>query len=211
MIHELRTYTLHPGKLPIYLNASATIGRPVRGDAYGVNHGYWTTEFGALNQIWHLWSYESLDERTRLRAELQKNTRWTTEYIPLIRPLLVRQDIRLLNPVKEITPPTESGGIYELRMYRTEVGQAGPWSKLFREIMPVREKYSKNVGIWTGEAPQPNEVLHMWNYPGVDARIATRAKVGADPEWQDFLKRGAGMVAEMQSILLLPTSYSVMR
>jgi hypothetical protein len=24
-----------------------------RGNNYGVNHGYWTAEFGALNQIWH--------------------------------------------------------------------------------------------------------------------------------------------------------------
>jgi hypothetical protein len=96
-------------------------------------------------------------------------------------------------------------------MYRTEPGMAAPWAKLYKEIMPVREKYSRNVGIWTGEAPQPNEALHMWNYPGVDARIATRAAVAADPDWQDFLSRGAGMVAEMQSILLIPTAFSPMR
>ena len=70
MIYELRTYTLYPGKLPAYLDLAANVGRPVRGDAYGTCHGYWAAEFGQLNQIWHLWSYASLDERERLRGEL---------------------------------------------------------------------------------------------------------------------------------------------
>ncbi len=211
MIHELRTYTFHPGKLPTYLKLSETIGRPVRGNAYGVNHGYWTSEFGTLNQVWHLWSFDSLDERARLRAELQKNERWTQEYVPQITPLMQRQDIRLLNPVKAITPPAQEGGIYELRIYRTEVGKARAWAGLFKDIMPVREKYSKNVGIWLGEAGQPNEVLHMWNYPSLEARMKIRVAVAADPEWQGFLKKGAGMLVEMQSTLLLPTSYSAMK
>ena len=96
MIHELRQYTLKLGKLPEYLEYARTIGRPARGNDYGLNHGYWTTEHGPLNQVWHLWSYDSLDERARLRAELQKNKAWTTEYTPRIRPLLERQDIRFI-------------------------------------------------------------------------------------------------------------------
>ena len=70
MVYELRTYTLYPGKMPEYLKAAETIGRPARGQNFGVNHGYWTAEFGALNQIWHLWKYDSLDARERLRGEL---------------------------------------------------------------------------------------------------------------------------------------------
>src|SRR5262245_54050931 len=63
MVYELRTYTLIPGKMPEYLKAAETIGRPARGQNYGVNHGYWTSEFGALNQIWHLWKYDSLNDQ----------------------------------------------------------------------------------------------------------------------------------------------------
>ena len=81
MIYEMRTYTFHPGKLPAYLELARNVGRPVRGQDYGTNHGYWTSEFGALNQIWHLWSYPSLDERaSACRGELAKNERWTKEY-----------------------------------------------------------------------------------------------------------------------------------
>ena len=75
MVYELRCYTLSPGKMPEYLKAAETIGRPARGQNFGVNHGYWTAEFGALNQIWHLWKYDSYEERTRLRGELIVPTR----------------------------------------------------------------------------------------------------------------------------------------
>jgi hypothetical protein len=211
MIHELRQYTLKPGKLAEYLEYARTIGRPARGNDYGVNHGYWTTEHGPLNQVWHLWSYESLKERARLRAELQKNKAWTTEYTPRILPLLERQDIRLIHPMKPIVPPAKEGGVYELRIYRTQVGHARRWAEAYLNIMPVREKYSPNVGLWVGEAPQPNEVLHMWNYPDGAARAATRAALFKDPEWNAFLKSVDGVVVEMQSTLLIPTAYSSMK
>ncbi|OJY78306.1 MAG: hypothetical protein BGP12_00160 [Rhodospirillales bacterium 70-18] len=211
MIHELRTYTFHPGKLPAYMKLAETVGRPARGNRYGVNHGYWTTEFGTLNQIWHLWSYDSLDERTRLRADLQKNEAWVRDYIPNILPLMQRQDIRLMNPVKDITPPAEAGGIYEVRMYRARPGKAREWAGHFKDILPVREKYSKNVGLWVTEAPQPNELVHMWNYPSVEARMKTRAAVDADPDWQGFRTKVTGFVEEMQSFLLIPTPYSAMK
>jgi hypothetical protein len=211
MIHELRQYTLKPGKLPEYLEHARSIGRPARGNDYGVNHGYWTTEHGPLNQVWHLWSFASLDERARLRAALQKNAAWTGEYLPRILPLLERQEVRFLHPMKPVVPPEQEGGIYELRLYRTQVGEARRWAEAYLGIMPVREKYSRNVGLWVGEAPQPNEVLHMWNYADGAARAATRAALFQDPDWLAFLKRVDGVVVEMQSALLIPTAYSPLR
>lgn len=211
MIHELRTYTFFPGKLPAYMKLAAEIGRPVRGNDYGVNHGYWTTEFGPLNQVWHLWSYESMAERDRLRAALSQNERWTKEYVPAIRPLMERQDIRFLKPLKPLGAPAKEGGIYELRIYRQRVGLTTPMGKGYADIMPVREKYSRNIGLWTGESPQPNELLHMWNYESFEARQAQRAALFRDPEWLAYLKTIDGWNAEMTSLLLLPTPYSTMK
>ena len=70
MIYELRTYTLMPGKQGEYLKLNGEIGRKIRGDKYGKLEGYWSTEFGMLNQLVHLWSYADLNERERLRGEL---------------------------------------------------------------------------------------------------------------------------------------------
>ena len=208
MIYEMRTYTFHQGKLPAYLDLARTVGRPVRGQEYGTNHGYWVAEFGALNQVWHLWSYASLDERERLRVALSKNERWVKEYVPNVQPLLARQDIRFLNPVYGVNPPEKEGGFYELRMYRTNPGKAAGWAAAFKDVMKVREKYSRNIGIWTGEAPQPNEVWHMWNYQDSAVRAKIRAEMGKDPEWLAFAAKGVGTILEMQNTMLVPTDFS---
>src|ERR1043165_9451117 len=102
MIYELRTYTVKPGTLGDMIKAASTVSREIRKDDYGKLEGYWSTEIGPLNQVLHMWSYSSLDERARMRAELAKNPRWTGEYVPLIRPLLVRQDVRLMNAVRPV-------------------------------------------------------------------------------------------------------------
>jgi hypothetical protein len=113
--------------------------------------------------------------------------------------------------MKDVTPPSAEGGVYEMRIYRTSVGDARPWAEAYLGILPVREKYSRNIGLWVGEAPQPNEVLHMWNYPSVNDRAKARAALFQVPDWLAFLHSGAGKVVEMQSTLLIPTDYSAMK
>ena len=84
MLHELRTYTFHPGKLPVYLKLAEEVGRPTRGNnTTALTAAIGRPEFGRLNQIWHLWEYESYEQRAHLRAELQKNPDWTGKYIPI--------------------------------------------------------------------------------------------------------------------------------
>jgi hypothetical protein len=143
-----------------------------------------------------------------LQGELAKNERWTKEYSANVRPLIARQDIRFLNPVNGVNPSAKEGGFYELRMYRTNPGRAAGWAAAFRDIMPVREKYSRNIGIWTGEAPQPNEVWHMWNYQDTSERTAARGALFKDPEWLSFLEKNSGAVVEMNNVMLIPTDYS---
>ncbi len=211
MINELRIYTATAGNAPLLAKNSGTVARDIRGDNYGKLEGYWVAEIGALNQVLHLWSYSDLNERARLRAELAKNERWTKEYLPMTRPLLVRQDIRLLNPIIAPRKPDTEGNVYEMRVYRTKPGAAKTWANHIMEAMPVREKYSKPVGLWITEAGQPNEVVHIWAYPDLNARAAARAAAAADPGWQAFLKKGGPLLEEMHSTIMLPAAHSPLK
>lgn len=211
MIYELRTYTLIPGKQGEYLKLNAKVGRPTRGQKYGTLEGSWTTEFGTLNQFVTLWSYPDLVERERLRAGLQKNEVWSRDYVPRILPILLAQENKILSAALPLKPPADGSHIYELRTYRTQVGKAGEWLGHFKAIMPVREKYSKNVGLWQTEVAQLNEVVHLWAYRDFNDRVAVRAKVAQDPEWQAFLGKGTSLLAEMRSIALTPAPASPMK
>src|SRR5262249_39349213 len=141
MIYELRTYTVKPGTIGDMVKAASTVSRDIRGNDFGKLEGYWFTEIGPLNQVMHMWSYSDLNERTRLRAELAKNPRWTGEYIPLIRPTLIRQEVRLMNALRPPVAPGATGNIYELRNYRARpLGAVRQWAEAFTAALPAREK-----------------------------------------------------------------------
>lgn len=211
MIHELRMYTLRPGTIAEVARNAGEVGRAIRGDSYGKLEGYWMTEIGPLNKVVHLWSYQDLNERARLRGELAKNERWAMEYTPLIRPHLLRQDIRLMHPVLPVKAPSASSNVYELRAYRTRPGAVKEWTRHLVEALPVREKYSKIVGLWNTEAGQPNEVVHLWAYPDLNARAAARGGAMKDPGWQDFLKKAGGLLEEMENMVMLPAAHSPLK
>jgi NIPSNAP len=211
MIYELRTYTLKQGSLQDVVKAASTVSLDIRKDNYGKLEGYWQTEIGPLNQVMHLWSYQDLNQRAQLRAELGKNPRWASEYVSLVRPHLARQEIRLMNAVRAPTAPTRTPNIYEFRNYRAKPGAAPQWLQHFTKALEVREKYSKIVALWATEAPQVNEVCHLWAYPDLNARSEIRAAVGRDAGWQEFLKASAGLLEEMHSTVMLPAPHSPLK
>ena len=48
----------------------------------------------------------------------------------------------------------------------------------------------------------------MWNYQDTNERTKARTALFKDPEWLAFVANGAGAIAEMNNIMLVPTDYS---
>jgi len=70
---------------------------PIQKRILGRMVGYYTTEFGPLNQVIHLWAYESLAERSERRARLFQDQGWL-DYLKKVRPYMVSQESKLLIP-----------------------------------------------------------------------------------------------------------------
>ncbi|MBX9589202.1 MAG: NIPSNAP family protein [Hyphomonadaceae bacterium] len=211
MIYELRTYTVRQGTLPEVVKAASTVSRDIRKDDFGKLEGYWHSDIGPLNQVMHMWSYADLNERARLRAELARNPRWNSEYISLIRPHVMRQDIRLLTSVVGPAAPERTPNVYELRNYRTKTGAVRQWADHLVKALPVRERYSKIVGLWITEAPQPSEVCHVWAYTDLNHRAQVRAEATKDSAWAQFLKETAPLIEEMHSTIMIPAVHSPLK
>jgi NIPSNAP len=211
MVYEMRTYTTPAGQAPVLGKLSGEIARGIRGDEYGKLEGYWITEIGPLNQVMHLWSYDNLIHRDERRAALGQNPRWHSEYLSQALPLILRQDIRLMNAARPLTPPEKEGNVYEYRTYRCKTAKAAEWLKYILEALPTREKYSKIVGLFSTIAGQPNEVSHIWAYESLNHRAAARAAAAADKDWQAFLKKGGPLLEEMHSTIMLPTPASPLK
>jgi hypothetical protein len=207
-VYELRTYTLKPGAVGDMLKAASTVEQDIRKNAFGKLEGYWSTDIGPLNQVMHLWSFSDANERAQLQADLVKDKRWATEYAPLVRPLIIRQETRLLKAVIGPVTPASAGNVYEFRNYRVRTGAVGEWIDAFLTGLPGRERHGKIVGLWHTDTGEPNEVCHIWAFPSLNARAEARANALKEPEWQAFLAKGSPLLEEMHSTIMLPAPHS---
>jgi hypothetical protein len=212
MIHELRRYTIKPGRLADYVDKSGSIGRPVRGDRYGKLLGYWSTELGPLNQVVHLWEYADLGARTTARAGLAKDERWVKEYLPVSTPLLEGQENMILSQF-DWAPyrSTTSMGIHELRVYRLHPGKIAAYSDTMREALPIREKHSSPVGYWLVEIGPLNTIVHLWGYRDLAHRAEVRRALAEDATWQAAAGRLMPLLQSQEATILVPTNYSPCR
>lgn len=94
---EHRCYTLHAGADAQYTKLYGDDGFKLQGAILGNLVGWYTSEFGGVNQITHMWGYESHADRDGKRAELGKNGPWQA-FLPKIRALCLTQDNKLLIP-----------------------------------------------------------------------------------------------------------------
>lgn len=97
MIVEQRTYTLHPGKAPEYIRLYESEGMAIQTRILGRMVGYFTTEIGPLNQIIHMWGYDSFEERSKRRAQMAADAGWKA-YIPKVQSLIQTQETKILIP-----------------------------------------------------------------------------------------------------------------
>lgn len=98
MLHELRIYDLQAGKAMHYLELFRH-----EGVQYVTRHlpmiGYWLTDTGELNRLYHLWMYESLEERAECRAGLAADKDWNQLFVPRGFPLIRQQRNSLMRLV----------------------------------------------------------------------------------------------------------------
>ncbi|WP_417583128.1 NIPSNAP family protein [Pelagibacterium sp.] len=98
MIIEERTYRIKPGQLDAYLALYDDGPRTLQQSILGHLVGYFTTESGDLNNLVHLWAYDSLEDRSRRRAQLAAAPEWQT-YIQSCTPLILKMSNRFLSPL----------------------------------------------------------------------------------------------------------------
>src|SRR5256884_7694571 len=118
MIVEFRTYTLNPGTTPQFEERFAE-ALPTRTKVSPLA-AFWHTEVGPLNQVIHVWPYEDMGARTRIREEATKQPGWP----PNTREFVVSQKSQVFIPAP-FSPkldPAQHGGIYEIRLYTLKPG-----------------------------------------------------------------------------------------
>lgn len=76
MILEERTYAIHPAHVREYVDLYVAEGMKIQVGHLGRLVGWFTTEIGTVNEVVHMWAYDSLADREARRAALEADPAW---------------------------------------------------------------------------------------------------------------------------------------
>ncbi|MBV9579317.1 MAG: NIPSNAP family protein, partial [Chloroflexi bacterium] len=182
MIYEIRTYTVKPGMVAEYEKRFAE-AIEVR-SKYSQMYGMWHTEIGPLNQIVHIWSYDSLQERADVRAAALGDT--SGKWPPKTNDLLIGQESDIILPVKGMQHQSGSqqlGGVYELRMYTYPAGALSGVAESFGAAYAGRHGVYPVGGIWTSDLGNLNRLYQLFPYKDWAHRDQVRGELRQKGIW----------------------------
>jgi hypothetical protein len=203
MIVEFRTYRMKPGSVP---EAEKRFGEalPARAKLSPLA-AFWHTEVGPLNRIIHVWPYESMEERTRIRGEATKLQGWP----PNIREFVEEQQAEIFIPAP-FSPKLEArrlGGLYEIRIYTLAPGAIPAQIDRWSTAIAKRLELSPLAFAGHSELGGLNRWCHIWAYKDANHRAETRAKAVREGIWPP--KGGQpGQTLVQENMLVVPASFS---
>lgn len=203
MIYEVRTYTLKPGSVNEAENRFGE-AMPAR-DKYSKLGAFWHTDVGPLNQIIHVWPYESLQQRTEVRGQAAKETGWPPKIQEFIETM--ESEIMIPAPFMRALGNQQLGSVYEMRMYIYQPGKMSEVLKRWGEAIADREKLSPLAACWYSELGGLNKFVHVWPYKDLGERARIRTESQKLPNWPPKTRE---FLVSQSNKLLIPAAFSPM-
>ncbi len=203
MIYEVRTYNLKPGTVAQFEESFAE-AIPHRAK-YSPLAAFWHTDIGPLNQVIHVWPYESLEERDQIRAKASKDPNWPPHDLSMIQEM----QSEIWNPAPFMRPmggDQALGSIYEMRIYTYLPGSIPELLQRWEKALPYREGFSPCVAAMHTEFGALNRWMHIWPYKDLNQREEVRKAAGGTPNWPS----GAPGRIRQENKILIPASFSPM-
>jgi hypothetical protein len=206
MIIEVRTYQIQPGTLA---EVEKRFGEalPAR-EKHSKLAAFWHTEVGPLNQIIHVWAYDSFEHRASVRAAATKEAGWP----PPIREFVVSQqsEVFLPAPFSPKLEPRQIGPVFEVRQYTLAAGGIPGMIDRWSTKIDERVKLSPLVGAWYSEFGALNKWVHIWAYKDAAERQRIRGEAVARGVWPPGGGPAGGMLKQ-ENMLVMPAAFSPIR
>jgi len=97
-IVDHRVYTIRPRCMAAFLEAFEQLAMPILRRHLGTPLGFYVSSIGPLNQVVHLWGYDSLADFERRSAARDADPDFAA-YLHATRDLVVAQETRIIKPV----------------------------------------------------------------------------------------------------------------
>ena len=202
MIYEVRTYRLQPGSLQEIIK--------LFGEAYEHRKklselaAFWYTDIGPLNQIIHVWPYESLAHRTEIRAASASIKQWPPDIKEFQEDMV--SEIFVPCPFTPELKPGKPGPVFEYRSYILKPGGAGAINQRWEKALPARQELSPLLFAGHTELGTLNKFIHIWPYESLDPRKEVRGKALAEKIWPPPGGKGTLVAQENKIVFAAPFS-----
>ncbi|MBM3649464.1 MAG: NIPSNAP family protein [Alphaproteobacteria bacterium] len=206
MIFEMRTYLMKPGSIP-KVEELFGAALPARAKLSPLA-GFWHTEVGTLNQIIHIWPYDNIGERDRIRAEALRAGIWP----PKIADNIVEMESKILHPAP-FSPnfqPAEHGTIYEFRTYTYNPGAIPKVMEAWAPLVKARSAISPLIFAGFSDIGALNQWVHVWAYKNMADRETRRAQAMKPGLWPPPRPEGVTLLKQ-ESIFAAPAAFSPLR
>ena len=97
MIVEMRTYKIRPGELQNFIKIYDEEIREIHTKILGNQIGFFYTEIGDINEVVHLYGYESYQDRQVRRITLSKQPEFVT-YLNKVKNIIIEMQNKLMIP-----------------------------------------------------------------------------------------------------------------
>src|SRR5256886_15418943 len=209
MIYEVRTYTLRAGAVPEFEERyGKRLPSRLKHSQLGA---FWHSEVGPLNQVVHVYPYDDLQHRTRVRAAMAQDA--ARNALPGGQDLIVAQEAEIMNPAPFMRPLGSrdygTGNVYEMRTYTYAPADIPKVLEAWGKAIEAREKFSPLAACWTSELGALNKFVHIWVYKDLNERARVReASRQAGGPWPP--QTGVRPIRQ-ENKLLMPAAFSPVR
>ncbi|XP_023676738.1 protein NipSnap homolog 3A [Paramormyrops kingsleyae] len=207
--YEFRTYRIKPEHSASFFKL--THEKIHLRTAHSELLGYWSVEYGGLNQAFHIWKYDSYAQRAGVRTALAKDPQWMEEYISKAMPMLTSQDneVTYLVPWCKIKGPPNKG-VYELTTFLMKPGGPAVWGAAFQAAVGAHAGpgYAHLVGVFHSEFGLLNQVHVLWWFESPDQRAAIRQKAHGDARVVAAVRESVTYLDSQSNKLMFPTPFS---
>ena len=182
-MYEVRTYRLKPGTLA---ECERLFGEALpRREEFSSLGAFWHTEIGPLNEIIHVWPYESLEQRTEVRAQAMQSGAWPPPIGAFIEHM--ESEIFIPAPFMEPLGARQLGPLLWNRSARGSLARYMRYALIYTDRAPCRPCWS------VGPKPFPTEPdSHPWPPAGtaISGRSINLSISGPTRAWTSVTASG---------------------
>jgi hypothetical protein len=106
----------------------------------------------------------------------------------------------------------EDSVLVDHRTYRIKPGMTQAHLDIYQKhgFAAQTRHLGQPVAYMFAESGMVNTIVHIWAYEDAADRAARRAKMAADPEWQEYIRLNneAGYLLEQRTSLMIPAGFA---